>query len=259
MAQAADILVASGHPQYPPVMWKEGKSIVGVGPELTAMLFKDLKITVRSPYMGTWDKVQEQAKQGKVDVLVGLYMTEERKSYIDYTNAFMKDPVVIFVAKGKAFPYTKWDDLVGKKGITTVGDSYGQAFDKFIAEKLTVVRSNNVDDCFVRLIDGAADYFIFAKYSGVFKSEKLGMAEKVEYCPTEAAVENFYIGISKKSPYAKYLPEINKRLDELVKDGTVERLVQQYTERYRKSMASAKAAVEKAKPEKTKGTSGKGK
>jgi polar amino acid transport system substrate-binding protein len=238
IAQAAEILVASGHPQYPPVMWKEGKSIVGVGPELTAMLFKDLNVTVRSPYLGTWDKVQDQAKQGKVDVLVGLYMTEERKSYIEYSHPYVKDPVVIFVAKGKAFPYTKWDDLTGRKGISTVGDSFGQAFDKFIAEKLTVTRSNNVDDCFVKIIDGAADYFIYAKYSGVFKSEKLGMADKVEYLPVEASVENFYIGIAKKSPYVKYLPEINKRLDELVKSGTVERLVQQYTDRYRKSMAA---------------------
>jgi polar amino acid transport system substrate-binding protein len=248
LAEAAETLIASGHPQYPPIMWKEGKSIVGVGPELAAMLFKDLQVTVRSPYVGTWDKVQDQAKQGKVDVLVGLYMTEERKSFFEYSHPYTKDPVVIFVAKGKAFPYAKWDDLIGKKGISTVGDSFGQEFDKVIAEKLTVARSTDVEGCFAKLFDGTADYFIYAKYSGIFKSEKLGLADRMEYLPVNACVEDFHIGIAKKSPYAKYLPEINKRLDELVKDGTVERLVQQYTERYRQSMAAEKEKVSAGKP-----------
>jgi polar amino acid transport system substrate-binding protein len=240
MVRAAETVIASGHPQYPPVMWKEGKNIVGVGPELTRMVFNDLKIQVKSPYMGTWDKVQDQAKQGKIDVLVGLYMTEERKASFEYSRAFVKDPVVIFVAKGKTFPYAKWDDLIGKKGISTTGDSFGHAFDKFIVEKLTVTRLAKVEDIFAKLIDGTADYFIYAKYSGVFESDKLGIADKVEYLPVNASVEDFYLGISKKSSFVKYLPEINKKLEEFVKDGTVDKLVQKYTEIYKKSIAARK-------------------
>ncbi len=240
MAQAAQTLTTSGHPQYPPVMWKEGNKIVGVGPELTRILFKDMKVTVKSPYLGTWDKVQEQAKQGKIDVLAGLYMTEERKAFYEYSHPFVKDPVVIFVAKGKAFPYAKWDDLIGKKGASTIGDSFGQKFDTFIAEKLTVTRLPKVEEIFAKLIDGSADYFIFAKYSGVFEAEKLGIADKIEYLPVEASVENFYLGFSKRSSFVKYLPELNKKIDELMKDGTVDRLVKEYTDRYRKSIADQK-------------------
>jgi polar amino acid transport system substrate-binding protein len=238
--QAAETLTASGHPQYPPIMWKEKNTIVGVGPELVTLLFKDLNVRVKSPYKGGWDKVQEEAKQGKVDVLVGLYPTEERKKYFEYSSPYAKDPVVIFVAKGKAFPYAKWDDLVGKKGTTTVGDSFGEAFDKFIAEKLTVTRSAKVEENFSKLIDGRADYFIFAMYSGLFESRRLGISDKVEYLPVNASVENFCIGISRKSPFVKYLPEINKKLNDLIANGTVDRLIEKYSDQYKKSVSNKK-------------------
>jgi hypothetical protein len=35
-----------------------------------------------------------------------------------------------------------------KKGVTTAGDSFGQAFDRFLAEKLTVTRSATVEENF---------------------------------------------------------------------------------------------------------------
>lgn len=239
-AQASEVLNASGHPQYPPIMWKEGGSIIGAGPELVKLLFKDLNVTVRSPYRGEWDKVQEEARSGKTDVIVGLYMTEERKKYLEYSNPYARDPVVIFVAKNKAFKYAKWDDLIGKKGTTTIGDSFGQAFDKFIAEKLTVTRSAKVEENFAKLADGRADYFIYSMYSGLFESERLGISEIIEFLPINVSVENFYIGVSKRSPFVKYLPQINKKLDALIMDGTVDRLIEKYADQYRNVVLNQK-------------------
>ncbi len=240
ITQAAEMLTASGHPQYPPIMWKENNSIIGAGVELVKLLFKDLNVTVRSPYRGRWDKVQDEAKQGKIDVIVSLYMTEGRKAFLEYSNPYAKDPVVVFVAKGKAFNYAKWDDLIGKKGTTTIGDSFGQEFDKFISEKLTVTRSAKVEENFSKLINGHADYFIYAMYSGLFESERFDISDKIEFLPISVSVENFYIGISKRSPFVKYLPEINKKLDELINNGTVDLLIDKYADRYRRSIANQK-------------------
>ncbi|MDD3845587.1 MAG: transporter substrate-binding domain-containing protein [Syntrophorhabdaceae bacterium] len=236
----AETLIASGHPQYPPIMWKENNTIVGAGPELVRLLFKDLNVTVNSPFCGDWDKVQQEAKEGKVDLLVGLYMTEDRKAFFEYSNPYAKDPVVAFVARGKRFPYSKWDDLIGKKGTTTVGDSFGQVFDRFLSEKLTVTRSAKVEQNFSKLIKGRADYFVYAMYSGLFEADKLGITNKVEILPKEICVENWYIGISKKSPYVKYLPQINKKLDELIDNGTVDRLIEKYGSQYRRTIANKK-------------------
>ncbi|MBP7528433.1 MAG: transporter substrate-binding domain-containing protein [Syntrophorhabdaceae bacterium] len=238
IVQAADTLIASGHPQYAPIMWKENNTITGAGPELVRLIFTGLNVTVKSPYRGDWGKVQEEAREGKIDVLVGLYMTEDRKAFFEYSNSYAKDPVVVFVARGKGFTYSKWDDLIGKKGTTTKGDSFGQAFDSFLSNKLTITRSPNVEQSFAKLTKGRVDYFIYAMYSGLFEADKLGITDKVELLPKEVCVENWYIGISRKSPYVKYLPQINKKLDELIDNGTVDRLIEKYGSQYRKSIAN---------------------
>ncbi len=240
IAPASETLVASGHPEYAPIMWKDGNNIVGAGPELVKLLFKDLKVTVKTPYSGNWSKVQQEAKEGRVDVLVGLYMTQDRKAFFEYSNPYAKDPVVAFVARGKRFPYAKWDDLIGKKGVTTVGDSFGQAFDKFLSQKLTVTRSATVEESFSKLLKGRADYFIYAMYSGLFEADKLGITNEVELLSKEICVENWYIGFSRKSPYVKYLPQINKKLDELINNGTVDRLIEKFGSQYRRSITKKK-------------------
>jgi len=235
-AFAEQSLTASGHPEYPPVMWRQGDVITGVGPELLKLVFKPFGVAVKCPYKGDWSTAQSVLKKGAIDALVGVYLTEERKAFMEFSVPFMKDPVVIFVAKGKAFPFEKWDDLIGKKGATTAGDSFGQAFDVFISSKLDVKRSVTVKENFDRLLSGEADYFIFAKYSGEFEAKRLGIADKIESLKKDATVENFYFGFSKKSKVAPLLPKVNAQIAKLVNDGTVEDLIRTYTKIYEESL-----------------------
>jgi len=230
-------LTASGHPDYPPAMWQEGDYIVGVGTEVLKLALEDLGMGVDSDFQGSWRQVLEGAADGKIDAVVGVYMTEERKKTLEFSMPYMEDPVVVFVAKGKAFPYAKYDDLAGKRGARTVGDSFGPDFDKFMARKLTVTSSLTAEDNFNKLLSGDADYFVCAMRSGLLEAEKLGIADKIEYLPTNVTSENLYIAMSKGSRYAKYLPEINKKIEVLIKDGTVDKLIDEkrtaYLEQFR--------------------------
>jgi polar amino acid transport system substrate-binding protein len=237
-AYSGEVMTASGHPEYPPVMWKQGDEIIGVGPELMKLVFKPLGVTAKCPYRGDWYTVQDELKNSKIDALVGIYMTDERKAIMDFSIPFTKDPVVIFVAKGKTFPFEKREDLIGKKGVSTTGDSFGQAFDAFISAKLDVKRSVTVKENFDKLLSGQADYFIFAMYSGNFEAKKLGMADKIEHLKKEASVENFYFAVSKKSRFAPLIPKANKCIEKLLKDGTVDRLVIKYTRIYEDSLSN---------------------
>jgi len=232
LVHAAKIIEVSGHPEYPPVMWQEGDNIVGVGPEIVKMAFEDIGITVNSKFKGSWTQVEKSIKDGDVDVLAGVYMTAQRKLFMDYSIPFMKDPVVIFVAKGKTFPYKKWDDLIGKNGTTTIGDSFGHEFDKFIAGKLTISRSLKAEGNFNKILSEEADYFISAMYSGLIEAERLGISDKIEYLPVYATSETFYISISKESKFLRYLPKVNEKIEKLIKDGTVDRLIDEKMKYY---------------------------
>jgi polar amino acid transport system substrate-binding protein len=225
------LLMASGHPEWPPIMYQSGALIDGAGPALVKKIFDDLGVQVRFPYSGTWDEVQAKARDGQVDVLVAAYKTTERLGYMLYSDAYTTDPIAIFVGKGKAFPFGSWDVLIGKKGVAMVGDSYGQAFDDFAAAHLPLTRVTTSGAAFDLLSSGAADYFLYSLYAGDDQLKKTGAAAKFESLPTFVDEEEFYITISKKSPFTTYLPLINSAIAKYKADGTNDALIAQYRAR----------------------------
>src|SRR5687767_9805098 len=74
-----ETIIASGHPEWPPIMFQSGSSIDGAGPALLRKIFDDLGVVVSFPHTGTWDEVQAKARSGDVDVLVAAYKTTERE------------------------------------------------------------------------------------------------------------------------------------------------------------------------------------
>lgn len=221
-------LVASGHPAWPPIMYQKGDQIVGAGTEIVSMIFSDLGIKSTFKFSGSWDEVQKKTKEGSIDVLVAAYKTKERETYMDYSIAYTVDPVSLIVKKGKTFSYGKWDDLIGKKGVMTIGDSYGQGFDNFIKEKLTLENVKTPKEAFDLVINGEVDYFVYALYSAqdyIFKNK---LSDKIEILPKYISTEDFYITISKKSSFAKFLPQINKSIEKYIKDGTIKKIIEKH-------------------------------
>ena len=221
-------IVASGHPEWPPIMFQSASAIDGAGAALVTKIFTDLGVAVDVRYTGTWDEVQAKARSGDVDVLVAAYKTTEREGYMVYSIPYTTDPVSIFVAKGKAFPFDNWDVLVGKKGIAMVGDSYGQAFDDFAASRLALTRVTTSAQAFNMVSSGQGDYLLYSLYAGDDYLKKTGGAAQFESLPKVVNEENFYITISKKSPYVSYLALLNERLAKYKADGTVTALIAQY-------------------------------
>lgn len=221
-------LIASGHPEWAPIMSQSGDQIVGVGPALVEKIFTQLGVKVKSDFTGAWDSVQSKAKTGEVDVLVAAYKTDERESYMDYSIAYVKDPIAIFTSNESQLSYGQWSDLIGKKGVATIGDSYGQEFDAYIKDQLEVERVSTVKQAFDMLIAGDADYFLYALYSGNSEIKKLDYSDKIKSLPEYVSTEDFYIAISKKSPYAKYLPKVNELIKQYKEDGTINKLMEEY-------------------------------
>jgi polar amino acid transport system substrate-binding protein len=224
-------VIASGHPEWSPIMYRNGAVIDGAGPALVKKIFDDLAVPVSFPYAGAWDEVQAKARSGEVDVLVAAYKTTERETYMAYSDPYTTDPIAVFVAAGKAFPFETWDALIPKRGMATVGDSYGQAFDDFAAANLQITRVGTSAEAFDAVASGQADYFLYSLYAGGDELKRTGGTAKFESLPKFVNEENFYITISKKSPWLVYLPFINQRIARFKADGTVDRLIAQYKNR----------------------------
>ena len=226
---ARKTLVASGHPEWPPIMAQSGATIDGVGPALVKLILEDLGVDVTLPHTGTWDQVQAKARSGEVDMLVAAYKTTERETYMVYSDAYVTDPIAIYVARGRTFPFSSWDELIGKRGIAMVGDSYGQAFDDFAAARLNLRRVTTAGEAYALVGSGEADYLIYALYAGNDLLKKTGTGSQFESLPRFVAEENFYITLSKKSRFATYMPLINQEIAKRKADGTIAKLIAEYS------------------------------
>jgi len=227
--ETSNKISASGHPEWWPIMWQDNNRIVGAGPDLLTLIAHDLGLELDVLYQGTWDQVLEKVKQGQVDMLVAAYKTSDREQWMDYSIPYATDPAAIFVKKGRAFPFEKWEDLIGKNGIATVGDSYGQEFDTFM-EKLSVTRVTTAKEAFAALEEERGEYFIFALRSGQKILSETEYAGKFEYLNKIVTEQNFYITISKQSRFTSYLPNINELIQEYRDTGIIDALIKKNME-----------------------------
>jgi polar amino acid transport system substrate-binding protein len=225
---ASKVYVTSGHPEWWPVMYQGS----GVGYDVLAKVASMSNFSTKYEYKGDWESVLEAGKNGTVDIFPA-YKTTDREKYCDFSEPFMTDPVAIFVKTGQGFVYTKFEDLIGKRGVAMTGDSYGQQLDDYIISSLTVTRVANSAEAFELLSNGQADYFFYSYYAGIkeISSKYKGLYEPL---PTYVAEENFYFAISKKSSLVAYLPQINDAITKCKNDGTIDKLLEGYLQQLQK-------------------------
>ena len=223
VAFAADTctkIVATGHPSYPVIAFRHGDQIEGAAPELVEAIAKNIKVPLVSKYMGSWADAQAAVRDGKADMIVGVYHNSDRAKYLDYVQpAFIYDPVVVFVSKAKKFSYKGQDDLIGKKGATNKGESYGTEFDAFMKDKLDVKRTDGLDEAFKALVAGKVDYVIAGYYPGHAEAADMDIDGKVEALEPALLSAEMFVAFSKKSPCAALAPKFSQGITEMTTDG----------------------------------------
>jgi len=223
-------IIATGHPQYPVIAFREGDALVGAAPTLVETIAKKLNVPLESEFMGNWADAQAAARDGKADMIYGIYYNDERAEYLDYVHpAFMYDEVVVFVAKDKAFTYTGENDLIGKKGLANKGESYGNEFDAFIKDKLDVTRTDGVGAAFKDLLAGKADYVIDGYYSGLAEAAKSGVKDQIEALSPAILEAEMFVAFSKKSPCRSLAPVFDQGITEMTTDGSFDTMLQDAT------------------------------
>jgi polar amino acid transport system substrate-binding protein len=223
-------IIATGHPQYPVIAYKDGDNIVGVAPSLVEAIGKAINVPVESKYMGTWEEAQAAARDGKADMIFGIYYNDERAGYLDYVQpAFTYDDVAVFVVKGKEFPFKDKSDLIGKKGVTNQGESYGTEFDAFMKDKLDVARAAGINAAFNDLIAGKADYLIAGYYPGLAEADKDGLKDKVVPLDQALLSQEMFVAFSKKSPCRSLADKVGQQITVMTTDGSYDKMVSDAT------------------------------
>lgn len=241
---SSDVIVLSGNPYAPPVVWEENKQLRGIAPDIARKILDELSIPHATKVLRDWKVVQQAAKDGAVDLIVSAYKNDERAAYLNFSIPYLAQQTVIVVEKGKEFHLGGWSALQGKKGVSGIGESYGQKFDAFIAENLDVGYFP-LERAIKTLNLGEADYLIIDLYTALIYTYLLQGEDAVSILDPPVTVENFHLAIAKDSPLNAHLDAINQKLEGLIASGSVNESLISYFDQWQKKITRQSEYMQK--------------
>ena len=180
------------------------------------------------------------AQQGSIDLLVNLRITPERSQWLTFSqNPTFPNPIAIFMREDKAIPLKTWEELVPLVGGITIGDAFGNGFDEYLKDRLKTEPISNAANNFRKLDLGRIDYFVTGYYMGLAMIRSAGMQDRIVALKPFVSNQPIHLGFSKHSPHTALLPEIDRRLAQLAKDGTLNRILESHVQEAHKIPFSA--------------------
>jgi polar amino acid transport system substrate-binding protein len=234
---SAQNFIASGNPYAPPVVWEENKKLAGVAPDLVNEIFTELSLPYSVRVLSDWERVQEAAQKGEIDLIVSAYRNDARSKYLNFSVPYLPEQTVIVVGKGREFNFSNWDALKGKKGVSGIGESYGQKFDRYSAENLDI-SYYRLERAIETLNLGKADYLIIDLYTALIYARLLQGEDSITILDPPVTTENFHLAVTKDSPLNEHLDAINKKLDEKIAAGKINELVLAHFDRWQERIAT---------------------
>ncbi|WP_428561552.1 MAG: substrate-binding periplasmic protein [Solidesulfovibrio sp. DCME] len=230
-------IVYSTNPHYPPYDWAVSDAAFdGASIELLTRVVPE-GVTLK-PLVLPWKRALYLAGQGEIDLLVSLRITPEREQYLDFTNhrAF-PNPIVAFVRKDRAFPYHGWDDLRGRLGGVSLGDTFGGGFDEYLRANLRVEQAPSMEENFRKLAAGRIDYCVTSLYVGQAYLARHPLAQAIVALEPPISNQDIHFAMSKRSPCLALLDRISRALAQLDAQGVPEALLHSSLRRYQEHVA----------------------
>lgn len=100
---------------------------IGVSVEIITEAFKSQGHDVDFKIM-PWTRALNEVKGGRVDVLVATWFTNERTSYLNYSEPYLENSLKFIKRKGDGFEYNGMDSLSGKTVGIIRNYGYGDDF-----------------------------------------------------------------------------------------------------------------------------------
>ena len=220
-------LTMATNAQFPPYEMYEGDKIVGIDAEIAGAIAEKLGLELVIEDM-EFDSIIEAVKSGKADIgMAGMTVTPERQEVIDFTPSYATGIQVIIVAEDSEI--TCADDLFAEGANYTIGVQRGTTGDLYSTWDLedaglaTIDRYSKGADAVQALRTGKVDCVIIDNEPAkAFVAE----VEGLKILDTEYILEEYAGAMSKTNP--ELYAAVCIALDELIKDGTVQSIIDKY-------------------------------
>lgn len=214
---------------FPPMGFKDEKNeIVGFDIDLAKEVAKRLGREVEFKAID-WNSKEAELKSGRIDILWnGLDITDKRKENMLFSEPYMDNRQIVFVAKNGKVTVASEADLAGK----TIGTQSGGTTEEYFENKPELKASMkevkyypDYINAFMDLENGRLDAVVGDEIIGRYYISK--HPDEIQAIDTViGAVSQF--GIAFRKDDQKLRDEVQKVFDEMKADGTVAKISEKW-------------------------------
>ncbi|BDM22461.1 MULTISPECIES: ABC transporter substrate-binding protein [Pseudomonas] len=231
--QAAGSVRYCDYPVYPPVSWSDGKQPRGLAPTVVRELFGRLGYRVEMVVLGNWQRCLLDAAEGRVDVVLA-YTSEQRARTMRFSQVpVLREEVAVFANRQHPLQFDTLEDLARYRGGLLFGESYGPAFDHFVAQHQNIEWVSDSGQNFGKLIRGRIDFVVQERRTGQLFVEHLPGAQDIVALPPALSVDYLRVAVSRHSPLSERMGDIDAQLQQMTDAGELERWLHESEVTYR--------------------------
>ena len=245
-----NVLVMATNAAFPPYEYVEGDKFVGIDVEIAQAIADKLGMELQIEDV-EFGSIIGGVVEGKYDMgMAGMTVTEERKQSVNFSNTYATGIQVIIVKDGSSiaslddiFEFNADGDPVALKDPDLkVGVQQDTTGDIYSSSDISGWGFCDVEEDGTVTTDRVVRYKTGADAVEALKTDKVNMViidnepaksfvaanEGIHILEgdNEYAIEDYAICIAKEN--TELLDKINKALDELKKDGTIDKIVSKY-------------------------------
>lgn len=217
-----ETLTMATNAEFPPYEYHEGDNIVGIDAEIAQAIADKLGMELKIEDVA-FDSIIPGVQSKKYDMgMAGMTVNEERLKSVDFSTPYAKGVQVVIVKEDSKIKTV--DDITKNKAkvgvqTSTTGDIY--ATEDFGEENITKYENGAV--AVQALVAGKVDCVIIDNEP----AKSYVKANKgLKILDTNYVEEEYAICFNKENTELK--DKVNKALDELTKDGTVQKILDKY-------------------------------
>lgn len=211
-----------GITEYKPMNYYEGDKLVGFDTEFAEAVCEKLGVEAEFFIIGDWGMKVNELDTKNIDcVWNGMTITDDLKKTMSISDPYVINAQVIVTKEANA---EKYADAEGLKGATVAVESGSAGETVALEAGLTTVAKAAQSDALLEVQSGAADACVIDITMAKAMTGEGTSYEGLTY--TGSLSEEFYgIGFRKNSDTAT---EVQKIIDELKADGTLDQLAKKY-------------------------------
>ena len=208
--------------QFPPMGFVgEDGELTGFDVELARLVAKKLGVEAKIQPIN-WDSKELQLKSGKIDLIWNGYtITKDRMKEVEFTKPYLNNQQVLVVAQDS--PYKTKADLEGKIVGAQVESAGLEALRADPELSGTVADIPEYDDYLMALLDLGTSRLDAAAVDKVLIGYTMSQ-EPGKYRVLDGSLSDEYYGIGCAKGAVALREAIDKALDELYEDGSIEKL-----------------------------------